>query len=207
MSTKRIDLDTWARADTYRHFRSFDRPHFAITVRLDITRLMALKEKGASPFRAMLWAFGNGVQATPALRLRFVGDVVTLYDTHLLSGPIDLPDGNFRFCYIPFDADFDVFDKAAKDNIERTRTVADLNPTPPTGEAIFFSCLPWLDFTSLDNALSGPDDCVPRLAWGKIVPKQDGYEVAAAIHAHHALVDGRDVGTFFEATQNALDRL
>ncbi len=207
MTSKRVDLETWARADTYRHFRSFDRPHFATTVRLDVSALMARKSDGISPFRAMLWAFGNGVQASAALRLRFDGDVVTSYENHLLSGPIDLPDGNFRFCYIPFAPSFAAFDRVAEGIIDKTRSDTGFNPTPPSGEAIFFSCLPWLDYTGLDNALSGRDDCVPRISWGKIVPKAEGYEVAASIQVHHALVDGRDVGQFFDATQTALNSL
>ena len=206
MTGKPVDVSTWSRGDTYRHFRSFDHPHFAITVRLDVTKLMERKPEGLSPFRAMLWALGNGVQASSALRLRFEGNDVFSYDTHLLSGPIDLPDGNFRFCYIPFHSDFETFDIEAEANIRATRDVTNLNPTPPSGEAIFFSCLPWLDFTSLDNALAGPDDCVPRIAWGKIVQTRNGYNVAANIQVHHALVDGRDVGQFFETTQKALNR-
>ncbi len=204
MTHRRVDLESWSRSDTYRHFRTFDRPHFATTVRLDVTTLMARKEDGLSLFRAMLWAFGNGVQASPALRLRFDDDGVISYDTHLLSGPVDLPDGNFRFCYIPFHAEFDSFDKTAAQIVEKARLDKGLDPTPPTGEAIFFSCLPWLDYTSIDNAISSRDDCVPRISWGKIVPNGDGFEVAASIQVHHALVDGRDVGTFFDATQNAL---
>lgn len=208
MTSRRLDLNTWARADTYSHFRRFERPHFATTVRLDVTKLMQRKAREPlSPFRAILWAAGSGINAAEALRLRFDDEGVMQYDDVLLSGPIDMPDDTFRFCYIPWERDFGSFDSKAAALIQETRDATGFNPTPPAGNAFFFSCLPWIDFTSIDNALEGPDDCVPRLSWGKIVEQGDRYEVAMAIHVHHALVDGRDVGIFFNATQDALNTL
>ncbi|MDD9976543.1 MAG: hypothetical protein OXQ30_02240 [Boseongicola sp.] len=40
-----------------------------------------------------------------------------------------------------------------------------------------------------------------------IVPKGDGFNMAMAIQVHHALVDGRQIGAFFQSVQEAFDSL
>jgi chloramphenicol O-acetyltransferase type A len=73
-------------------------------------------------------------------------------------------------------------------------------------DVAYLSCMPWLDYTSINNALPHADDCIPRVSWGKIVPEADGRQrMAMTIEVHHALVDGRQVGDFFAAVQAALD--
>ena len=68
----------------------------------------------------------------------------------------------------------------------------------------YLSCMPWLDYTSINNALPGPDDCIPRITWGKIVERDGRWEMAMTLEVHHALVDGEQVGAYFAAVQDAL---
>ena len=206
MTGQPVDLDTWPRADQFRFFRTFDRPHYATTVRMDVTRLMATrKEMGLSPFRHTIWAIGQGLHAVPELCMRFKGDVVTRYDRLKLSPTIPLDNGDFRYTYMTFDPDRATFDAHAKEKIAEVRAGAPLNANDGSiADVAYLSCLPWLDYTALDNALPGPDDCIPRTSWGKIVPKGDGFDMAMTLQVHHALVDGLQVAQFFEATQDAL---
>ena len=206
---QQVDLSTWPRAEQFRFFRTFDRPHYAITTRLDVTHLMALKSaQGLSPFRTCVWAIGAGFDAVPELRMRFRDDVVTVHPSSTPSSPILREDGSFRFGYFAWTPDRTAFDIATKAEIEKARSETKLNPeSPNTPDVAYVSCLPWLDYTSLDNALPQKDDCIPRVSWGKIVPKGSGYDMAMTIQVHHALVDGYHVGQYFEATQDALNRL
>ena len=71
----------------------------------------------------------------------------------------------------------------------------------------YLSCMPWLDYTAINNALPGPDDCIPRVSWGKIVAKDGRWDMAMTLEVHHALVDGAQVGAFFDAVQAALTRV
>ena len=201
-----VDFNEWPRAEQFHFFRTFDRPHYATTVRLDVSTLMARrKDLGLSPFRHAIWSIGVGLHAVPELCMRFRGDVVTRFDTLLLSSTIPLDNGDFRYCYMQYDPDRAVFDVDAQQTIETVKSGNSLGANDGTIENVaYLSCLPWLDYTSLDNALPGPDDCIPRISWGKIVPKGDGFDMAMTIQVHHALVDGRQVAEFFEATQAAL---
>ena len=206
MTGKPLALDTWPRAAQFNFFRTFDRPHYAITVRMDVSRLMAARKiQNLSPFRHAIYAIATGLHAVPELRMRFKDDTVVLHDRLLLSPTIPLENGDFRYTYLTYDPDRPSFDAHVKNKIDEVRAGVPLNANDGTIEDVaYLSCLPWLDYTSLDNALPGSDDCIPRVSWGKIVQKGDGFDMAMTIQVHHALVDGLQVAGFFEATQTAL---
>lgn len=206
MTGKTIDLATWPRAEQFRLFRKYERPHYAITVRMDVTLLMqARKTRAMSPFRSVIHAIGAGLHAVPELRMRFRGDKVVLYDRLLLSPTIALENGDFRYTYLAWLPDRAAFDVHAKERIEEARAGQPLDANDGSIEDVaYLSCLPWLDYTSLDNALPGLDDCIPRVSWGRITPKGDRWDMPMTLQVHHALVDGRQAGQFFEATSDAL---
>lgn len=209
MTGRPVDPETWSRAEQFRFFRTYERPHYAITARIDVSRLMrARKSRGLSPFRTIIHAIGAGLHAVPELRMRFKGGTVTLYDHLLLSPTIPLETGDFSYTYLAWFKDRAAFDAHAKERIDEVRAGQPLNANDGTIQDVaYLSCLPWLDYTALDNALPHADDCIPRVSWGKIVPNGDGHDMAMTLQVHHALVDGRQAGDFFQATARALDSL
>lgn len=208
MTVTPIDLDTWPRADQFRLFRGYERPHYAVTARLDTTRLAALRrERGLSLYRAVLFAAGTGLHAVPELMMRFRGDAVVRHDRVALSITVATEAGSFAYVDVPFDPEFAAFDHQARERIGAARMRRDLGADDGSRDAVaYLSCLPWLDFTAITNAVPGPDDCIPRVSWGKVSGLEGGpSSVAMAIEVHHALVDGAHVGAFFAAVQAALD--
>jgi chloramphenicol O-acetyltransferase type A len=202
-----IDIATWARAPQYNLFRHFERPHYATTVRMDVTALMAAKSAhGVSPYRGCLYAIAAGIHAVPALCTRFKGDVVTQYDRIDLSMTVPRDDGSFGFGYLAFDPDFAVFDAAAMAEITRARTAPVEPDKDGRNDLAYLSCTPWLDYVSITNAMPSSDDCIPRIGWGKIVPEGDRFAMSMTIEVHHAIADGLHVGEFFAGAQEALDR-
>ena len=208
-NAREIDLATWSRAGQFNLFRTYDRPHFATTARVDVTALMTRgKPRGVSPYRAFIHAIGTGVNTVPALKMRFAGDRVYEYDEISLSATVPRPGDTFGYAFIPYIEDWGRFDESCKAIIEETARGADLGAnTGQRFDLAYLSCLPWIDFTALDNALPGPDDCIPRFSWGKFVESPEGrWSCPVAVQVHHALVDGLQVGQFFESAQKSLDR-
>ena len=80
MATHPVDLGTWPRAAQFRFFRTYERPHYALTSRLAVTHLMARKGDGVSAYRGCLYAIGAGLHAVPELLMRFRGDTVVRHD-------------------------------------------------------------------------------------------------------------------------------
>ncbi|MFQ6550022.1 CatA-like O-acetyltransferase [Aestuariibius sp. 2305UL40-4] len=203
---RKIDLDSWERTDQFRFFRGFERPHYATTARIDVTRLLAeRKAEGMNAYRACLYAIGAGLHAVPELCMRFEGDEVYAFDRLDLSMTVPREDGTFRYAYVSWQPDFVAFDAMAADLIDRARRQDALNANTGGLGVAYLSCMPWLDYSSINNAMPGPDDCVPRINWGKFVHVDRRWDMAMTIEVHHALVDGRQVGAYFAAVQDALD--
>lgn len=209
MSGQAVDLATWDRAAAFRLFRSYDRPHWALTTRVDVTRVMAARARGVSPFRACMRAVGAGINAVPALRMRLAGDGVTLFDRIDLSMTVPKDDGSFAYGYVAWDPDPVRFDAACSAAVTAAQAGEIAPNTGARTDLAYLTCLPWLDFTHLDNALPGPEDCIPRIAWGRFVqdPGSDRWTMALSVQVHHALVDGRHVADAVSAVQAALDTL
>jgi chloramphenicol O-acetyltransferase type A len=207
MTETLVDFERWPRAAQFRWFRSYDRPHYATTSRLDVTQLVGRRENdGVSLYRASLFAIGQGLHAVPELLMRFRGENVVRHDNVILSMPVPTPKGSFNYAYVPYVPDFAAFDAQAETIIAETSLNDDLNPIGPGKDAVaFLSCMPWLDYTSINNAMPHRDDCIPRVTWGKYVPEGDRWRMAMTLEVHHALVDGAQVGAFFSTVQAALD--
>ncbi len=207
MTETEINRDTWDRRKTFDLFRTYEKPHYSLTSRLDVSGLVQnAKPNGISTYRVCLFAIGAGIHSVPELMVRFRGDTLIQHDTIDLSMTVPLDRGGFGYAYVSFNPDFETFDKACNEII---KAVADgFELTPNTGQRddlVYLSCLPWLDFTSLSNALPGAEDCIPRVSWGKFMEKTGNWDMAVAIEVHHALVDGEHLGRFFDGVQSALD--
>ncbi|MCB1332526.1 MAG: chloramphenicol acetyltransferase [Roseivivax sp.] len=203
-----LDQATWPRAGHFALFRTYERPHFATTARVDVTGLLALaKPRGVSPYRACLYAIGTGLHQVAELRTRMRGETVVQHDAVAMSMTVPTPDGSFVYGYVPYHADFATFDAEAARVID-TAAQGGLNPHAGSDAVAYLSCLPWLDFTAIDNALPNARDCIPRISWGRFTAQGDGrWDMAMAIQVHHALVDGAHVGAYFAAVQAALDAI
>lgn len=207
MSGTPIELETWKRAQQFQFFRTFERPHYATTVRMNVTQMMAQKKaKAISPFRHTVWAIGVGLHAVPQLCVRFKGEDIVQFDQLILSSTVALDSGEYGYGYYPYCADRTEFDADCARIMAEVRSKKGLNANDGSLHNIaYLSCLPWLDYTSLDNALPNADDCIPRVSWGKIVENSAHFDMSMTLQIHHALADGLHVAQFFEATQNALN--
>ena len=204
MAETPIDLSTWPRATQFHLFRTYDRPHFAVTSRINVAHLLARKPDGVSPYRGCLFAISTAVHTIEALRMRFRGDQVILHDQIETSVTVPLAAGGFGYADLPHHTAFSDFDATAKARI--AATALGKGPPPNTGardDMVYLSCLPWLDYTSITNAMPGPNDCIPRVSWGKFTDAT----MPMTIEVHHALADGVHVGAFFAQVQATLDAL
>jgi chloramphenicol O-acetyltransferase type A len=69
--------ETWSRAGQFNLFRTYDRPHFATTARVDVTALMTSgKSAGCHrPTGPSSMPSARGVHAVPALKMRFASAI------------------------------------------------------------------------------------------------------------------------------------
>ena len=204
-----IDMENWVRADQFRLFRTYERPHFAVTQRLSVHRLITdYKPDSVSPYRACLYAIGSGIHGVDELRMRFRQESIVRHDKVELSMTVPKPNGGFAYAYVPFDANFSAFDATASTLIDKAAQGGLAPNTGQRDDLAYLSCMPWLDYSSINNALPHAQDCIPRVSWGKFVEDPDGiWRMSMTLEVHHALVDGEHVGAYFGKVQSALETL
>lgn len=139
--------------------------------------------------------------AVPAFRYRIEGDEVYLYENTNSAITVDRPENCFGFGYINFNDDFDVFQTEGKKEIEKIKKETTLIPSE-LGNLIHYSAVPWINFTSLSHPrrFSGQDSC-PKITFGKITEENGKRMLPLAIHVHHAIVFGADIGDFIDTFQ------
>ena len=64
---------------------------------------------------------------------------------------------------------------------------------------LFLSSFPWVSFTGFQHAMSyHPHDSVPRITWGKFIQEQGRIKMPLSVQAHHGVVDGQHIGSYFQ---------
>lgn len=204
-----INVASWPRRSQYQFFRTYRNPHFSVTADVDVTRLMnEMKPNGTPVFNACLFAITGAANDIPEFKTRF--DSIQVYQVDHVGASVTVPieDRKFAFCDIPWSPDWESFNESCKHEIALAREQTALkNKVAGQGGWIYMTCLPWVNLTAMTHPVSGPDDCIPRIAWGKIVSQNGRWKMPVAVQVHHALADGLHVGMYFEALQTRLKAL
>jgi chloramphenicol O-acetyltransferase type A len=205
-----IDLATWPRRETLELFRRCQKPQYAVTSRIDVSRILARRaaDTAFSSYLACTYATGSAVHAVPELGYRIRGETVVRHQNIVLSPTLQFSDGRLGFTYLDWHPDHDRFATKARAMIAETLALGLLKPGVDGDDGVaFLSCQPWMDFTAFDNPVFNSDDSVPRICWGRYTKTEDGrWNMAVALQVHHGLLDGYHVSQFFQAMQAAADQ-
>lgn len=198
------------RSAAFSFYRGFNQPFFGVCVSVDVTALRpALREAGlgtltlATHFVALRLA-----QRLEPWRARLEADGTPwLYDTVHASTTVLRPDGSFGLALLENRPRFADFCAGAAGALDEARHSAQSFQPLQAGLAVLHcTTLPWLHFTQFTHARQiGSGDSCPKLAFGRIDTDGQGRSrLPLAIDAHHALLDGRDVGAFVEGFERAM---
>jgi chloramphenicol O-acetyltransferase type A len=198
-----IDVATWSRREAFELFRNLSFPYMGVTADLDVTRLREThRARGFSFTVGLVHALSVAANDVPAFRQRIRGNDVVEYEVVDPSITV-LGEGDaFRFATLQYDPDVGRFAADAEARIERAKRADSLWSEPDRDDLLFMTTLPWVSFTALVHPVPlDPPDSVPRIAWGRF--RQQGRRVLLPLNvqAHHALVDGIDVGRFFTGAE------
>jgi len=108
---------------------------------------------------------------------------------------------------VDYQESFSAFYEDAIKMIEKMKK----NPIFEDGERddyLFLSSIPWIAFTSAVHAMHyTPVDSVPRITWGRFFEEKGEMKMPLSVQAHHALVDGRHMGLYYERIQELFDEV
>lgn len=207
---KTIVFDDPHRRKHFDFFRGLAQPHFNITANVDITRFLAhIKEQRvdgrAIAFTpAVVYCIARTANSIPAFRQRIRGHSVVEHDVvHPNFTVLTEASEVFGFCNVDYHPGFATFVTRTLADMERATREPSFEDDDGRDDYLFLSSFPWVSFTGFIHAMPGdPPDSVPRVVWGKYFHDRDRVLMPLSVQAHHAVVDGRHTGQYFELIQN-----
>jgi chloramphenicol O-acetyltransferase type A len=181
-------------------------PSFAVTIPFDVTKAHAFaKANNVSFFAKYLHDCMKAINNVENLRLRIENDNVVEYKVIHASPTLMRSDNTFGFSFVKFDEELHAFIQNINNEKERIQNTRDLYPPVNGLNCIHCSAMPWLNFSSQKEPISGSVDSVPKLAFSKAVKSNNSLLMNVAIQANHALVDGYHISLFSEKFQEFLN--
>lgn len=183
-------------------------PNWSVTVELDCTRVyLAAKRTRTSFFLLCLHASLKAANEVEAFRYRISDiDQVVIHDVVNASTTVDRANGTFGFGYIDYAESFAEFEEQGRVELENVRNGTGLVDSNGRNNLIYYSALPWLNFSSLTHASNGDErNGIPKITFGKLLEEKKKRVMPVSIQVNHALVDGLHVGKFVQRFQEILD--
>jgi chloramphenicol O-acetyltransferase type A len=198
---KTLEFTDPHRKKHFEFFRNMNHPHFSVCANVDISGLPATLKERRLPFMAsMVWLVSTVANEIPEFRQRIRNIVAVEHDAVHPSFSVPTATADvFSFCEVKWTPDYPTFIRQAMAKIELMKTNPSFEDEEGRDDYLFLSSFPWATFTSVQHAMSfHPHDSVPRIVWGKFFSDSGKIKIPLSISAHHALVDGRHAGQFYQ---------
>jgi len=206
---KKIVFEHPHRQKHFAFFKAMSNPHFGITANVDITDFLRIVRHRAdlrfTP--AIVYIIARAAHEVANFKWRIRGEEVIEHDTIRPSFAVPTHAGAFSFCTVRYDPNPMIFHQAAEEMMEEMARNPSFEDEPGMDDYLYLSTFPWASFTTVEHAMhNDPADSVPRIVWGKYFKQDDKVLMPLSVHAHHALVDGSDLGAFFQKIELLLKK-
>jgi len=205
---KKIIFSDPHRQKHFAFFSGMDNPHFGITANVDITSFLQVVRRSPelrfTP--AIVYLISRAAFEVEPFRWRIRNGAVMEHDTLQPSFAVPTRQSSaFSFCTVRWQSDPLPFHRAAVEQMEKMAEEPSFTDEVGQDNYLFLSAFPWASFTSVTHAMdTRRGDSVPRITWGKYF-KQNGHVfMPLAVQAHHALVDGSDLGKYYQRIEQLL---
>lgn len=196
------------RQDHLDFFGSYDLPIVNVTAECRCTDFVALaKTRGLPPFAVLLHCIARTSLAVEPFRHRLLDGRVRPVERLRVSYPVDGANGNLNFSTFSFDTEFAKFLPRYLADRQEARQAQQLRLAPMEDrDYLFVTCLPWLNFTSIQHPIARFADCsIPNIAIGRFRKAEDRISFPMAVQAHHGLVDGWHIHQFITTLADLLN--
>lgn len=206
---KEFDITGWPRREIYEAFSRFDFPFYHVAFYVDVTRLKAYtSRRGLSFYYSLIWLATQAADSILNFRLRIENG--KLYDVESsVPGLTFLKPGHedFQIVVCSLTEKLDDYTDKVQELTEKQNSFKGGENVPDNGQ-IYFSCLPWMEITSLSSErMIDADDAVPRIAWGKYVERDGKLQLCVSVDVNHRIIDGYYIGRFYQELQERINNL
>jgi len=205
-----LDLDSWNRKEHFDFFKNFESPFFSLVSNVEVEAAYTrCKDKGYSFFLYYHYLSNVAVNEIENFRYRIIEDKVAIFDKIHVGTTIMREDRTFSFSFIPHQTYFLDFERKGKQEVQRIQGITGLGLNKDTSrmDAVYYSTVPWVKFTSVTHATSFRfPDSVPKITFEKIYEQSGRKMMPVSLFVHHALMDGYHAGLYFERFQELLSK-
>ncbi|MCL6266074.1 chloramphenicol acetyltransferase [Flagellimonas myxillae] len=205
---KKIVFDNAHRKKHFTFFNHMNHPHFNITANVEVTQFYAdVKAQNLPLTYSLVFLLSKAANDIKEFRWRIRDGEVVEHNLVHPSFTVQTNEADvFSFCTVPFINHAQDFLAEAKRINEAMKTNPSIEDEPGRDDYLFMSAIPWVSFTSIQHAMHyHPHDSVPRISWGKFFDQNGHRMMPLSVQAHHALVDGKHMGRYFENIQQILN--
>jgi chloramphenicol O-acetyltransferase type A len=185
----------------FEFFKGMESPHFGIVSPIRVTPLLEYIADHRLHFTGtIVFLISKVANELPEFRWRIRDNIIIEHDLVHPSFTVNTKDSDvFSFCYVDFNQDYRVFAARLREAQKLMHDEPSLEDEDGRDDYLFMSSIPWVHFTGFTHPMRTPShDSVPRFAWGKIRAIAGDDMMPLNVQAHHAVVDGRHMGMFFE---------
>ncbi|WDE09493.1 CatA-like O-acetyltransferase [Thalassomonas haliotis] len=212
---KKIDLSGWNRRNHYEFYKDFTDPCFNLCVNVDVSNAVNYARKNQlSVFLTLLYLSNKATNAVDAFKRRLDSDKnVWQVDCIQPSATVLKADDTFNFCDFTHTEVLQDFVKKGREKMQQALSepaLANVNNRP---EQIFYSVIPWLEFTSYKHAANAGFNDVPKIVFGKITAKYtrapggESLMMPVSVELSHVLADGLDIAKYIAAFEKNIENL
>lgn len=204
-----INFYTWSRQNHLKFFEKVDNPQFNICFNLNVTNFLKfVKENKLSFYYSMIYASTYIMNEIEDFRYKIRNGKIILHDK-LQPSFTDMNKDENLFKIVTLDIGNSIIEFS---NEAKQVSISQEEYFPETilnqDELIYFSCIPWISFTSISNEIvMNKEDSIPRISFGKYFNQDDKILIPYSIQVNHMLLDGVHVGKYIERLQQFLDEL
>ncbi len=205
---KKVDFSNPHRQKHFEFFMEMARPHFSVCVNVDITKFRSfLKQQEFSFTPSIVYLISRTANEIQEFRYRIRGRQVVEHESvHPSFTVLTEVAKVFSFCHVTYQPEMSSFIVAARQQMELMKKNPIVEDEERRDDWLFLSSFPWASFTGIQHPMQSPaQDSVPRIVWGKYFEEAGKIKMPLSVQAHHAVVDGRDIGRYFERIQELLD--
>ncbi|MEM1118940.1 MAG: chloramphenicol acetyltransferase [Bacteroidota bacterium] len=202
--SKYIELSNPHRKKHFDFFKNMDQPHFNICANVEISGFLDfIKRNGYSFTPTMVYFLSKAANEITEFRWRIRGEQILEHPAVHPSFTVYTEVADvFSFCTVDYYDNFFTFLEKTLAEIDKMLTEPSFEDDEHRDDFLFMSSIPWVSFTSFAHAMHyTPADAIPRITWGKVFKEGAKNLMPLSVQAHHAVVDGRHTGKYFELFQ------
>mgnify|MGYP000886267898 CR=1 FL=1 len=204
MKFVKIDMDTWKRIETFKHFSSDVPCTYSVSINIDITNtIKQVRERKLKFFPVILYGISCIVNTHQEFRMSkdSSGDFGYYEVTNPCFTVFHDDMENFTNVWTEYRRDFRLFYKNYLEDMNIYEKSNDSKPLK--GNNLFsVSCIPWVSFSGFNlNLQRGYDHYLPIFTIGRYFADSTRVLLPLAIQVHHAVCYGFHVARFINELQ------